>query len=292
MSMVYLLHPPWTFFFLVVQLIFYLSSCDIPLSWCSQEFKVHFSIFIFTGENEVKEISRGLWEFLVYFLGNGSWPSPKVKKMEMVTERDVFFSNFLSLFISSTLAYIFSRDRKNVKTVLFSNIVVWAVCLIPFFMDWQDIQAVKGGNGYPMTKEVTHRNGRSGEGVSALHSRALKGNSGSKNSCSKVDKSVFIQNERIPSKSYVLPPKRKGTAPGSKNKRLRIENEDSIELKLTWEEAQELLHPPPNHKPSIVVIEGHEFEEYEVWQSADMIICFFQCSFAMFITSDNMDRNK
>ncbi|CAA7394673.1 unnamed protein product [Spirodela intermedia] len=127
----------------------------------------------------------------------------------------------------------------------------------------QDIQAIKGGNGYPTTKEVTHRNGRSGEGISALHSRTLKGNSGSKNACSKVDKSAFIQNERTPSKSYVLPPKRKGTAPGSKNKRLRIENEDSIELKLTWEEAQELLHPPPNHKPSIVVIEGHEFEEYE-----------------------------
>lgn len=43
-----------------------------------------------------------------------------------------------------------------------------------------------------------------------------------------------------------------------------MENEDSVELKLTWEEAQQLLIPPPNCVPNIVVIEGHEFEEYEV----------------------------
>ena len=52
---------------------------------------------------------------------------------------------------------------------------------------------------------------------------------------------------------------------GSKSKRLRIDNEDLIVLKLTWEEAQGLLRPPPNHVASVVVIEGFEFEEYEVW---------------------------
>lgn len=51
---------------------------------------------------------------------------------------------------------------------------------------------------------------------------------------------------------------------GSKSKRLRIDNEDLIELKLTWEEAQGLLRPPPNRVRSVVVIEGLEFEEYEV----------------------------
>ncbi|RWW81229.1 hypothetical protein BHE74_00010401 [Ensete ventricosum] len=57
--------------------------------------------------------------------------------------------------------------------------------------------------------------------------------------------------------------RRKGGNLGSKSKRLRIENEDSMELKLTWEEAQQLLRPPPNCVPSVVLVEGHEFEEYE-----------------------------
>ncbi|KAH9292771.1 hypothetical protein KI387_042037, partial [Taxus chinensis] len=63
--------------------------------------------------------------------------------------------------------------------------------------------------------------------------------------------------------SLPIPDKRKSFTLGSKSKRLRIDNEDSLELKLTWEEAQDLLHPPPSAVPSIVVIEGHEFEEYE-----------------------------
>ncbi|XP_078436565.1 B3 domain-containing protein Os07g0563300-like isoform X2 [Wolffia australiana] len=121
----------------------------------------------------------------------------------------------------------------------------------------QDIQAAKGGSVYPLTKELNRNGNKSGEGKSHV---------GSKATSSKVDKSLMSQNERTLSKPYLkglIHPKRRASAPGSKNKRLRIENEDSIELKLTWEEAQELLQPPPNHKPSIVVIEGHEFEEYE-----------------------------
>ena len=41
-------------------------------------------------------------------------------------------------------------------------------------------------------------------------------------------------------------------------------NEDAVELKITWEEAQELLRPPPNANPNIVMIEDQEFEEYNV----------------------------
>lgn len=80
---------------------------------------------------------------------------------------------------------------------------------------------------------------------------------------SKSDKSGFILKDEF-AKSLHGPSKRKGIMPGSKNKRLRIDNEDSIELKITWEEAQELLRPPPNDSPSIILIEGHEIEEYEV----------------------------
>jgi hypothetical protein len=49
---------------------------------------------------------------------------------------------------------------------------------------------------------------------------------------------------------------------GSKSKRLLIENQDALELKLTWEELQDMLRPPPV-KPSTIIIEDHEFEEYE-----------------------------
>ncbi|KAI6687009.1 hypothetical protein NL676_032922 [Syzygium grande] len=50
---------------------------------------------------------------------------------------------------------------------------------------------------------------------------------------------------------------------GSKSRRMLIHNEDALELRLTWEEAQDLLRPPPCVKPSIVTVEGHVFEEYD-----------------------------
>ncbi|KAL4335111.1 hypothetical protein GQ457_07G028780 [Hibiscus cannabinus] len=81
-------------------------------------------------------------------------------------------------------------------------------------------------------------------------------------SWSKVDKSGYIAKEALGAKVAVSR-KRKNSMLGSKSKRLRIDNEDLIELKLTWEEAQGLLRPPLNHVASVVVIEGFEFEEYE-----------------------------
>ena len=67
--------------------------------------------------------------------------------------------------------------------------------------------------------------------------------------------------------------KRKNSTLGSKSKRLRIEKEDVIQLKLTWEQAQGLLRPPPNHVPSVVVIDGFEFEEYEVQYYIPVLVC-------------------
>ncbi|KAK1260413.1 B3 domain-containing protein [Acorus gramineus] len=63
-------------------------------------------------------------------------------------------------------------------------------------------------------------------------------------------------------KTFVCPGKRKGITPCSKRKRQWINSEDSLVLNLAWDEAQELLCPPPNHVPSVVVIEGFEIEEY------------------------------
>ncbi|KAL8225092.1 hypothetical protein R6Q57_017649 [Mikania cordata] len=50
---------------------------------------------------------------------------------------------------------------------------------------------------------------------------------------------------------------------GLKNKRLLMHNEDAMELKVTWEEAHELLRPSPACKPTISTIENFEFEEYD-----------------------------
>lgn len=51
---------------------------------------------------------------------------------------------------------------------------------------------------------------------------------------------------------------------GTKSKRLLMLSEEAMELRLTWEEAQDLLRPSPSAQPNIVTIEDHEFEEYDV----------------------------
>lgn len=51
---------------------------------------------------------------------------------------------------------------------------------------------------------------------------------------------------------------------GSKSKRFLLHNEDAMELRLTWEEAQDMLRPPPSVNPSIIMVEDFEFEEYSV----------------------------
>lgn len=51
---------------------------------------------------------------------------------------------------------------------------------------------------------------------------------------------------------------------GTKTKRLHIHSEDAMELRLTWEEAQEFLCPPPSVEPNFVTIEDQVFEEYDV----------------------------
>ncbi|GJN33429.1 hypothetical protein PR202_gb22027 [Eleusine coracana subsp. coracana] len=50
---------------------------------------------------------------------------------------------------------------------------------------------------------------------------------------------------------------------GSKSRRFLMDAEEALELKLTWEEAQELLRPAPTAKPNVVTIEDYEFEEYD-----------------------------
>lgn len=70
--------------------------------------------------------------------------------------------------------------------------------------------------------------------------------------------------EKILEDKPVVHSKRKNNNFSAKSKRLRIENEDMIELKVTWKEAQGLMRAPAKVVPSSVVIEGCEFEEFEV----------------------------
>ncbi|KAJ0792312.1 putative transcription factor & chromatin remodeling CW-Zn-B3/VAL family [Helianthus annuus] len=56
--------------------------------------------------------------------------------------------------------------------------------------------------------------------------------------------------------------KKKTRTIGSKSKRLHMHSEDALELKFTWEEAQEYLRPPIS-KPTVVTIENCELEEYD-----------------------------
>ncbi|XP_052202834.1 B3 domain-containing protein Os07g0563300 isoform X3 [Diospyros lotus] len=79
---------------------------------------------------------------------------------------------------------------------------------------------------------------------------------------SKDEKSVSHSKEVLGAKSSFRS-KRKNSTLNSKCKRLRLENEDLVELQVTLEQALGLIRPAPNCVPSVVVIEGCEFEEFE-----------------------------
>ncbi|CAA0842388.1 B3 domain-containing transcription repressor VAL1 [Striga hermonthica] len=55
----------------------------------------------------------------------------------------------------------------------------------------------------------------------------------------------------------------KRNARNIKNKRLHMHNDDAVELRITWEEAQELLRPPASTEPTVVMVEHCEIEEFE-----------------------------
>ncbi|KAG8371578.1 hypothetical protein BUALT_Bualt13G0102500 [Buddleja alternifolia] len=55
----------------------------------------------------------------------------------------------------------------------------------------------------------------------------------------------------------------KKKAKNIKNKRLLMHNDDAMELRITWEEAQELFRPSPSSEPTVVMVDDQEFEEFE-----------------------------
>ncbi|XP_006283162.2 B3 domain-containing transcription factor VAL3 isoform X1 [Capsella rubella] len=80
-------------------------------------------------------------------------------------------------------------------------------------------------------------------------------------SLSEVKKSTYITKE-TPGVEFSSG-KKNSSMMITRGKRQKVEKGDHIELRLTWEEAQGFLLPPPNLTPSKVVIDDYEFEEYE-----------------------------
>lgn len=78
-----------------------------------------------------------------------------------------------------------------------------------------------------------------------------------------IEKNACKSGENLLAQSLLLP-ERKRRNIGPKSKRLLIDGHDSMELRLSWEEVQDMLRPPPSVKPSTISVEDHEFEEFEV----------------------------
>lgn len=93
--------------------------------------------------------------------------------------------------------------------------------------------------------------------------------------CHKIGTLGQESNESLSLKPSLAQDMKRSLSIGSKGKRLLMDNEYAMELKLTWEEAQDMLRPPPSLKPSIVEIEDHEFEEYKVCASLIRGVFFF-----------------
>ncbi|XP_020571860.1 B3 domain-containing protein Os07g0563300-like [Phalaenopsis equestris] len=134
----------------------------------------------------------------------------------------------------------------------------------------QENQGAKAGNGSSASSDVKNN---AMDFIANLPLRPHKGSIESKNQTERTDKESWSMNDKagfiqkdghLPVVSYI-PSKRKSSTLGSKSKRLRIENEDSIELTLTWEEAQVLIRSAHDDFSSVssVSVEGHQFEEFE-----------------------------
>ncbi|KAH7291424.1 hypothetical protein KP509_29G016600 [Ceratopteris richardii] len=79
----------------------------------------------------------------------------------------------------------------------------------------------------------------------------------------KSDKGLYKAKESSFFQSTLATDKKKLRPPPSKSKRAFADMDEAAEFRITWQEAQDLLRSPPNVAPSIITIEGFEFEEYE-----------------------------
>ncbi|KAL1210385.1 B3 domain-containing transcription repressor VAL2 [Cardamine amara subsp. amara] len=80
---------------------------------------------------------------------------------------------------------------------------------------------------------------------------------------SKLEKSEDMAKDNLFLQSSTTSARKRVRNIGTKSKRLLIDSEDVLELRLTWEEEHELLRPPQSAKPCIVTVEDHVIEEYD-----------------------------
>ncbi|XP_057764633.1 B3 domain-containing protein Os07g0563300-like isoform X2 [Salvia miltiorrhiza] len=103
-----------------------------------------------------------------------------------------------------------------------------------------------------------------GEEVNVIGSEASSpGDASARSKCTDVISVNGHMKEKILEDKPVMHVKRKNSNLNAKSKRLRIENEDMMELKLTYKEAQRLIRAPAKIVPSSFVVDGCEFEEFE-----------------------------
>ncbi|KAL3522189.1 hypothetical protein ACH5RR_015023 [Cinchona calisaya] len=142
----------------------------------------------------------------------------------------------------------------------------------------QGKEALNGGHGYSSNGDVASESIKAGESTkpgellptnsrrkgytaSSSFSTLNQASARSTNIYPQIDKPGSVAKE-VEAKPSVRS-KRKSGILGLKGERQRIENEDTIELKVTWKQVQGLFRPPPNISPSVFIVEGCEFEEYE-----------------------------
>ncbi|XP_069149789.1 B3 domain-containing protein Os07g0563300 isoform X4 [Solanum lycopersicum] len=129
----------------------------------------------------------------------------------------------------------------------------------------QGSEACSNGNGVATNGNASTKHTKSSEEV--LANSTKKGSSSTTlvaatSARAEIKMSDDLVNESLGTNRPIRC-KRKGSTMGSKRKRMRIDNDNLVELKVTVVQAQGLMRPPSSGAPTVIVIEGCEFEEYE-----------------------------
>ncbi|XP_074334005.1 B3 domain-containing protein Os07g0563300-like isoform X2 [Apium graveolens] len=137
----------------------------------------------------------------------------------------------------------------------------------------QSKRSINTGNEVLTHREVTARASKPGEDLSApIHvkdnmiSSSLLATSQANSAdpasrCFKFNESNNVANDVLDGETFLS--KRKNSNLGSKSKRLRIGNDQIVELEITLKEVQGLFRPSSDSVPQIVVIDGYEIAEFE-----------------------------
>eukprot|EP00250_Pteridium_aquilinum_P000944 c11126_g1_i1 orf=127-2415(+) len=90
---------------------------------------------------------------------------------------------------------------------------------------------------------------------------------------------------------HIVNEKRKAKEISPKKKRQKFDAE-KVEFRKNWDDAQKLLRSPPHVTPSIVTIEGYDFEEYEEPPVFGKDILFTTCSARNVCSEQDAEKDK